>query len=345
MKLILTVVLVALFLATILLDAVYRSIELKELKRRARGTRDTKSARLYRMSAYGRSLESFLLLTTSAIAAALIIMAANYAWWLALLAILAIIRLVWMARAPSRVSSLTWSMASYLAPPVTALVSLLHPLLALLPGLPKGASRARHTAVYEKDDLLEFINRQNQQADNRISEEDLQLVFGALTFGDKPVRAVMTPISQVKFVTADDTIGPHLMDELHQSGLPSFPVVKGGAKAADKEVVGTLYLEDVVNHPDGGKVRNIMKNDVYFINEEQTLREALAAFLKTHSHLLIVVNNFEETVGALTIEHVVEQIMGQKLGDEFERYDDPRAVAEIDSSGGEHQQSTAKVVE
>jgi CBS domain containing-hemolysin-like protein len=343
-KLILIAVLVLVFAACVVLDRVYRAVDLKELKRRARGTTDTKSAKIYKAAAYAQSLETLLWLVGGAAVAGLVIMAAAYAWWLALLAVLAVLRLVWPVRPLRNNHSLSWDVAAFLAPPTAALVGLLHPLLNLVPGLPRSTgARKRHTGLYEKDDLLEFISRQNQQADNRVGEKDLQLAYGALTFGDKPVGKVMIPKSQAKFVAAGDTIGPHLMDELHASGQASFPVVKD-AKVPDKDIVGTLHLSDVVEHPEGGRVRDIMKNDVYFINEQQTLHAALAAFLKTRTHLLVVINNFEEFVGTLAIEHVVEQILGQKLSEEFECYDDPRAVADIDAGKHHPEQSKAKVL-
>jgi Mg2+/Co2+ transporter CorB len=70
-----------------------------------------------------------------------------------------------------------------------------------------------------------------------------------------------------------------------------------------------------------------MRVDVYYINEQATLDHALNAFLKTKHHLFIVVNEFEDVVGVLSVEDVLEQIIGQQIQDEFDQYDDLRAVA------------------
>jgi CBS domain containing-hemolysin-like protein len=63
------------------------------------------------------------------------------------------------------------------------------------------------------------------------------------------------------------------------------------------------------------------------VHEDFTLYQALQAFLKTKHHLFLVVNSFEELVGILTIEDVLEQMIGKPIVDEFDRYDDLRAVA------------------
>jgi CBS domain containing-hemolysin-like protein len=70
-----------------------------------------------------------------------------------------------------------------------------------------------------------------------------------------------------------------------------------------------------------------MKPRVLYIREDQTLQHALAAFLRTHHHLFIVVNEFRETVGLVTLEDVIEALLGRKIIDEFDAHDDLRAVA------------------
>jgi CBS domain containing-hemolysin-like protein len=57
------------------------------------------------------------------------------------------------------------------------------------------------------------------------------------------------------------------------------------------------------------------------------LADALQAILKTRQHLFVVVNRFEEYVGVISIEDILEQIVGSPILDEFDQYDDLRAVA------------------
>nr|MBP7806933.1 CBS domain-containing protein [Candidatus Saccharibacteria bacterium] len=66
---------------------------------------------------------------------------------------------------------------------------------------------------------------------------------------------------------------------------------------------------------------------VLYLHESQNLYEALTAMLKTKHHLFIVVNSFEVLVGIITLEDVIEQIIGKPIIDEFDEYDDLRAVA------------------
>jgi CBS domain containing-hemolysin-like protein len=114
-----------------------------------------------------------------------------------------------------------------------------------------------------------------------------------------------------------------------------------------------LYLHDLVAQKASGSVRDIMRRKVTYVHEDFTLYQTLQAFIKTKQHLFVVVNSFEEYVGIITIEDVLERVIGKLIVDEFDRYDDLRAVAAAaarkDHAAHDKQHATApaetKVVE
>jgi metal transporter CNNM len=217
-------------------------------------------------------------------------------------------------------------LAVFFSPFDAVILSILHPLLSPLAKLFRPCGPA-HTGLYEKRDVMEFIKQQKDQHDNRVSESDLLIAFNAMQFGDKQVGQVMTPRRKVKLVSGDELAGPVLADELHKTGFSRFPVVKDSAKAASPKIIGTLYLNQLIGYDGNAKVKDLANKDVFFINEDNSLLQALDAFLKTHHHLLIVVNSFEEVVGVLSLEDVLEQILGRQIVEEFDNYENPRAVA------------------
>ncbi len=330
---------------------VYHSLPLAELKRRAR-THDKRYISLYKAAAYGAELDTFLWICGTVLAAVLVIWSARTDWWLA--AIVMVV-LAWLTVWGPRFSAEGWAggFVGFFSPALAWFLSLLHPVLRQLAKLlPTGHYTDKHTDLYEKKDFLEFITKQRHQPDSRISKMDLDIAKNALDFGDKLVRSVMAPRNELKLVAANETVGPMLMDELHKSGHKRFPVVKDSSKSAQLEIVGTLYLNDLIGYEGGGKVKDLAEKKVYFINEDSNLRQALDAFLKTHHHMLVVVNNFEEVAGALSLEDVLEQILGKQIISEFDAYENMRAVAAMDVKPGENEhietqpeQSSESVVE
>ena len=139
----------------------------------------------------------------------------------------------------------------------------------------------------------------------------------------RTVADALVPKRVVKSVSASDSVGPILMGELHSTGHSRFPVSDGTAE----NIVGTLYLHDLVGEKGSGTVRDLMHKKVVYVHENFSLYQTLQAFIKTKQHLFIVVNEFEEYVGIITIEDVLERVIGRLIVDEFDQYDDLRAVA------------------
>jgi len=330
MRLVLYLVLFLAVFNAIVLDKALSILPLKELKRRARSGHDRNAAAIYKMAAYDRSIQAVLWVKGIIAGAIIVILAAQNSWWLAVLFIAVSL---WAVRAwrPMDTSGWTWSWATMVSPAMSWAMSYIQPILSRF-GLTSLPQVHIHTGVYEKDDLLELLKQQNLQAGNRIPETELKMAFNSLTFGDKKVTDIMTPLRKLHIVSESEVVGPLLMDELHKTGFSRFPVARGGTtKAAQPLIVGTLFLKDLVGYTGSGTVGSLMHKKVYYVNEEQALHDALAAFLKTHYHLFIVVNNFEEIVGVLSIEDVLEQIVGKEIVDEFDKYDDLRAVAGLEA--------------
>lgn len=174
--------------------------------------------------------------------------------------------------------------------------------------------------VHSKEELVEILK--HSEMATRVSKDEVLIATSALTFGDENIGKVMTPIGVVKTVDEKDVLTPVMLDDLHDSGFSRFPV-KGNGNA----YVGTLYFKDAVNMETSHTVKNIMRKDVFYVNESALLDQALKAFLKTQHHLFMVVNEYEDVVGVISIEDILERIIGKRIVDEFDKYDDLRAMA------------------
>ncbi|HEX6462177.1 MAG TPA: CBS domain-containing protein [Candidatus Saccharimonadales bacterium] len=174
--------------------------------------------------------------------------------------------------------------------------------------------------VYSKEELIDQLKTTH----GVITAHELALIASGLQFGSKLVGDVMTPRSVIDLTYQTDTLGPVVLNRLHASGHSRFPVVEGDID----HVVGMLYMRDLIPlKKDYRTVKDAMRPDVFYIREDQDLEHALAAFIRTHHHLFVVVNEYRETVGLLALEDVLESLLGRKIIDEFDKHDDLRAVA------------------
>lgn len=158
-----------------------------------------------------------------------------------------------------------------------------------------------------------------------LTPDEKKLVVNGLSFGDKLVSSVMTPRSVIDSIKSSEFLGPLTLDDLHKTGHSRLPVINGDID----HIVGILNLKSLLalDIKRSTAAEKAMDPKVFYIRQDQTLQHALAAFIRTHHHLFVVVNEFRETVGLLSLEDVMESLLGRKIVDEFDAHDDLRKVA------------------
>lgn len=186
----------------------------------------------------------------------------------------------------------------------------------------RGAFNISHDyQVQSRDELAHTINK----AHALLRKNEKKLLTNAMLFDDRYVRDYMTPRSVIDVIDYSETLGPLVLDSLYKTGHSHFPVVKEDID----HVVGILHVQDVMTVKDNktAKVSEVLRQRVCYIHEDQTLEHALNAFIKQKQHIFIVVNEYRETVGVITLEDVMEMLLGRKIVDEFDKHDDLRVVA------------------
>lgn len=197
----------------------------------------------------------------------------------------------------------------------------------------------RGTKVDSRDELEHLI------ANSRhiLTDNEIKLIIASLSFETRQVSDSMTPKSVVETITKGEILGPLVLDDLHKTGHSRFPVIEGDID----HIIGILHIKDVLtldtSKKHTSKVESAMNKHVHYIREDHTLDQALSAFLTTHSHMFIVINEFRETVGILTLEDTLEALLGRTIIDEFDAHEDMRAVAARQAKRGSINHSAESV--
>lgn len=183
----------------------------------------------------------------------------------------------------------------------------------------------RPAKVDSYEELIEII----QQSHDALTADQRTLIESALRFGDKRVASVMTPKSVIRSVRKEEFLGPLVLSELHAYGHSRLPVIDGDID----HIVGTLHLRDLLSLDvkRSTTAEKAMEAKVYYIHEDDTLEHALSAFIKVRHHLFVVINDERETVGLLSLEDVMEALIGRRIVDEDDIHADLRAVAKRQS--------------
>lgn len=179
--------------------------------------------------------------------------------------------------------------------------------------------------IYSKEELLKIMD-EHEGVKSDIEDEDLSIAKHALSFADKEIVDVMLPRKDMIALRESDVLGPKLLNQLHESPDSAFPVYR----VNKDNMIGTLYLRDLINiDADAEKVEDVMDSDVFYVKGDQTLDHALSAFLHTKHHLFVVVDGRGKTLGVVTIEDIIDEVMGWKFEDKFNQHENKRAVSSI----------------
>jgi CBS domain containing-hemolysin-like protein len=181
----------------------------------------------------------------------------------------------------------------------------------------------QHERLDSRDHLTHLLN----ESRGIVTTDEKKMILSSLAFTDKQVADIMTPKSVVETVRRTEILGPLVLDQLHKTGHSRFPVIDEDID----HIVGVLYVRDVLTVDTTGKhtatVESAMSTKVHYVRSDHKLAQVLSAFLSTHHHLFIVINEYRETVGIITLEDTLEALLGRRIIDEFDAHDDMRAVA------------------
>ena len=210
------------------------------------------------------------------------------------------------------------SVALIAAPPLLALTTVLAPLtrlLVLIGNAVTPGSGLRDGPFASEAELRQFVDI--AQESRLIESGEQKMIHSVIDLGDTLAREVMVPRTDVVSVDRDRNLHD-AMSLFLRSGFSRVPVVGGGLD----DPVGVLYLKDVARrmheHPDAGltqRVEAIMRRPVFVPDSKPV--DALLREMQHAGHAAIVVDEYGGTAGLVTIEDILEEIVGE-IADEYD---------------------------
>ncbi len=165
------------------------------------------------------------------------------------------------------------------------------------------------------------------QEEGILEAGDRDLIQSVVEFGNKTVREVMTPRPEIVAVPASTSV-EEFLELVNKYPYSRIPVYEGDLD----HVVGVMHSKDLLQVPDTEArtrtVRELMKPDVYFVPETKLGSELLREMQHDNIRLAIVVDEYGGVAGVVTIEDLVEEIVGE-IRDEHEKAE---VVKESDTS-------------
>jgi CBS domain containing-hemolysin-like protein len=224
--------------------------------------------------------------------------------------------------------------AKWLAPPLLAFAWIASPFIAVLQSsaglalrLVGQKAKVQREQVHSPDELRMLVEQSEEQG--ALETTDAEMLGKVFEFSEKKARDVMTPRTDIVGMRADASLDDALQ-VIEEAAFSRFPVYD---ESIDN-IVGMLHVKDLLGvlHEklDEFTVRDIMR-DVHVVPGSREVEEVLADFKKRKEHMAIVLDEYGGTAGLVTMEDLLEEIVGEIL----DEYDDNIEARAVSASGGE----------
>jgi len=175
------------------------------------------------------------------------------------------------------------------------------------------------------EEIHDFIEASEEEG--LVNEEESEMIRSIFSLRTTVVREIMVPRTDMACISATATVR-ELLDTIINCGHSRIPVYENTID----NIIGLLYAKDLLKHWGNGQEQLQLRSIVrppYFIPETKNLEQLLQEFKRKHVHLAIVIDEYGGTAGLITIEDLLEQI----VGDIQDEYDSEEALFEINADG------------
>jgi putative hemolysin len=216
-------------------------------------------------------------------------------------------------------------LALFVARPIGFLQGLLSPIVWLVSRISAilvrllGGTEKPQGGYLSTEELKILVETGSERGD--IEEEEKEMITGVIELGDKQVHEVMVPRIGIRAVNVDDPID-EVLDTIVAAGHSRLPVFE---ESLDN-IIGILYAKDLLPYLKGNgrsaqdiDLRKLARAPVY-VPESKPVDDLLHEMQVAKRHIAIVVDEYGGTAGLVTMEDVVEEIVGE-IEDEYDEED------------------------
>jgi len=210
----------------------------------------------------------------------------------------------------------TWAL--WTALPIDVIRRLLFPVTCLLNLLSSGVSRAlrveRHRLTISEDEIKTLVEVSGERG--ALEEDEKEMIQGIFEISETTVREIMVPRVDVVCLPITSTVRD-VIKLVKEKGHSRIPIYNENLD----NIAGLIHVKDLLPYLENGdrevEIANILRK-AYFVPEGKKIDDLLRQFQKDKSHLAIVVDEYGGTAGLVTLEDVLEEIVGE-IQDEYDK--------------------------
>lgn len=206
---------------------------------------------------------------------------------------------------------------SFFSPLIRAMVVVMYPLARPLQIALDRLVGKHGIRLHSRHELGIIVDEHIGNNASELDEDEVEIIRGALRLSEKRVRDIMTPIGHVYWLTPDTIIDEHKIDSIKSAGRSRIPVFN----QKHTKCYGVVLMKDMVDINFDESPMRVDELPVYqskTVGAMTALDTLFRKFIGAQSHLLPVEKD-DKIVGIVTIEDLIEEIIGHEIRDELDR--------------------------
>ncbi len=220
------------------------------------------------------------------------------------------------------------SLALFYSQPIGLFMKVMTPVIFIINGLAHGVllllrvdASARLESLTESE-LRTIVNASHE--DGILEDEEKEMIHNVFDLGDAKAKDVMVPRVRVTFANVESTYH-ELLDIFREDKFTRLPVY---AETTD-DVIGTINMKDLLlfDNTKEFHITDIIR-EAYFTYEHKNISELLVEMRKSSFNIAIVLDEYGETAGLITLEDLLEEIVGE-IHDEYDEVEEEERIKKV----------------
>ncbi len=203
---------------------------------------------------------------------------------------------------------------AFLTPVLRFMILLTYPISKPLQILLDTLFGREKAVLFTRRDIGMILTEQANHEHSELDEDEVEIMRGALSLSKKRVRDITTDIRHVYWMTPDTVIDADKIDEIKEENWSRIPIFN----KEHTEVYGVLLMKDLVDidfDERSYKVSELPIKPTKMVGSMTALDTLFRKFIGAHSHLMPVERD-DKIIGIVTIEDLIEEILGHEIEDE-----------------------------
>lgn len=226
---------------------------------------------------------------------------------------------------PKTIGAVYWkSLAPIVGKLLPLLTMAMSPIVWVTEKLTSGLSHGEATGAFSREEFTAIANRAH--SDGSLELREMAILKNLLSLKSAKLEDIMTPRT-VLFALPESTTIKEFVDRHSERPFSRIPLYKDKVDEINGFVLRADILFSAIKNPEEDRPLSSMIRDLKAVPETMPISKAFDVFLGERNHIAMVVDEFGAVAGIVTLEDIVETLLGLEIVDEVDRTEDMQALA------------------